>query len=70
MGHVGIQLTEEESKVSQKVKQMGVASQPISQKRNSDKGDYAIKKRHDIREEDDCSYVSLSDGDTNEQVAD
>lgn len=47
---------------------MGVSSHQISQKRNSDKGDFAVKKRTDAREEDDCSYVSLSDGDTNEHV--
>jgi hypothetical protein len=65
MGQLGIQLTEEESKAHLKVKQMGVPSHPNTKKKFIDKGELAAKKRQDAaREEDDCSYVSLSeDGD-------
>ena len=72
MGQLGIQLTEEESKAHLKVKQISVPSHPNTKKKMIDKAELAAKKRkEEAREEDDCSYVSLSeDGDTNEQVSD
>lgn len=71
MSKLGIQLTEEESKVHMKVKQIGVPNHPNTKNKIIDKAELIAKKRkNDAREEDDCSYVSLSeDGDTNEQVS-